>query len=477
MFMKRSATIVLLVSLFAGPLAMAAEWPRFRGVDGNGVTDDASLPVEFGPDKNLVWKTDVPFANSSPVLAGGVLYLTASDDENLLILALNANTGEVEWQHEITRARRTKVHAQNDSASPTPVVHDGKIFAFFQELGVVSYTTDGEHCWTLPLEPFNEYYGLAASPVVARDVVLLSCDQQQGSYLLAVDAMDGSIRWKADRAIRSSSWTTPAVFPQDGSPESVIVHGDNWIDAYALSDGAHLWGVTGFGRGPITSPALVGNRLYTTAPQWAENDGSGFQMETFDELSKSHDKNGDAKLTQAELKGNLLQGEFGWGDTDKDGFITQEEYEEIYEGFYSEDYGVTALELDPSNAKSKPRALWQYRGTLPNISTPLAYGDTIYFADKKGYINSVDAATGELVKRERIKGAGANYFASPIAADGKVYFAGMTGKVAVLEAEPEWAVLSVNDLGDRITATPVVANDRLYIRTKGAMFCFGERRD
>ena len=467
----RTIHMVLACAVLA-QCAIAAEWSRLRGADGAGLAGEASLPVEFGPDTNVLWKTDVPFANSSPVLSDGTLFLTASTDDHLLILALNADTGAMEWQREIERTRTAKVHAQNDSASPTPVVSDGNVYAFFQELGVVSYTTTGEHCWTLPLDPFVEYYGMAASPVVAAGKVFLSCDQQQGSYLLAIDALDGDIAWKADRAIRGSSWTTPIVYPATGQPQTVIVHGDNWIDAYAIENGDHLWGISGFGRGPITVPFLSGNRLFTNAPQHAESDGSGFQLETFDELATAHDENNDDRLTHKELQGNLFANEFGWGDADKDGFITRAEYETIYEAFYTDDFGLTALELNPADPAAEPKPLWQYRGTLAYISSPVVYRDTVFFADKKGFINAVDPGTGDLVKRERVKGAGASFFASALAGDGKVYLPSMNGKVVVIDAKPEWSVLAVNDLEDRITASPIASDGRLYIRTKGAMYCF-----
>lgn len=461
--------------VFSTTIVEAAEWTRFRGTNGTGVAEDVSLPAEFGPEKNLVWKAEVPFSSSSPVLVNDALYLTASNDDHLLVLQLDAKTGAITWQREIERSRQVKVHSANDSASPTPVIDGDKIYAFFQELGVVSYTLDGEHCWTLPLGPFKQYYGMAGSPVVAGELVVLQCDEQEEAFLLAIDKHDGSVVWKTDRATRSSSWSTPVVYPSADAPQAVVVHGNGYVDAYAIDDGKYLWGSAGFGSGPTTSPLLDGNRMYTNAPQWGEHSNEGFQLATYDELAKKFDKNGDTKFTREELEGDYLSGEFGWGDLNMDDFITKDEYEDIYEGFYSEDYGLTALEFDPSNPTKKAEVLWRYQGRISEISSPLVYRDIAYFADKKGYINSVNANNGELLKRERIPGAGANFFSSPVAADGKIFFGGMTGKMAVIEAGAEWNVLSVNDLGDRITASPVVGDDRLYVRTKSAVFCFGEK--
>ena len=180
------------------------------------------------------------------------------------------------------------------------------------------------------------------------------------------------------------------------------------------------------------------------------------------------------KITKVELTGNLLAEDFGWGDMDKDGFITQEEYETIYDEQYTEDYGLTVLELDALNPGAEPEVLWRYRGKLPAISSPLVYRGIVYFADQRGYVTSLNADSGELLKSERIPGAGTQYFASPVAADGKIYFAGATGKISVLQAGADWVVLSVSGLGERITATPVIGNDRLYVRTKSALYCFSD---
>ncbi|MFP6596801.1 MAG: hypothetical protein VCC01_05030, partial [Candidatus Hydrogenedentota bacterium] len=284
---------------------------------------------------------------------------------------------------------------------------------------------------------------------------------------------DGTLRWKADRSIRGSSWTTPVAFPSTENASSIIVHGNGYLDAYLVEDGTRQWASPGYGSLPTTSPFLNGAQLFATAAPSTDPDGSGFQLETFEALAKKHDKNQDLKITKEELKGNLLAGEFGWGDMDKDGFISQKEYETIYEEFYTDDYGIYAVDLNKSST-AKPELLWQYRGSLPYITTPVLYRNIIFFVDQKGYLNSIDAANGEPLKRERIPGLRGQFYASLVAGDGKIYVAGLTGKVAVLSAEADWQVISVNDLDDRISATPALSNGHLYIRTKNSLYCFGK---
>lgn len=467
MFKFNVSTSAILLLLLA-PSIQADDWTRFRGHDGIGVSDGAALPASFSPD-NVIWKTDLQESSSSPVMTDDALFVTTSDDDNLVIQRINAKTGAIEWSRNVERERTSKIHAQNDSASPTPVLDGENIYAFFQELGIVSFDQQGNHRWTLPLDPFKQFYSMSGSPVVTDELLLLPCDQQENAYLIAVNKNDGTIRWKADRAIRGSSWTTPVVYPSGADAHSVLLHGNGYIDAYALEDGNHLWGKGGFGAGPTTSPFLSGNQLFTTAAPSTDPDGSGFQMDTFEVLAGKHDKDGDGRITKEEMKGNVLQSHFGWGDLDKDGFIAKEEYDHIYEEFYSNDYGITALNLDPSHPEAEPDVLWQYRGPLPYITTPLLYRDILFFVDQKGHVNSVNALNGEPIKRERIPNLRGQFYASLIGGDGKVYVAALNGTIAVISAQGEWEVLSVSDLDDRVTATPAIGNGRVYIRTKSAL--------
>src|SRR5438067_913690 len=169
-------------------ILLAADWPRFRGPNGAGV-DEAStgLPAEFGPAKNLAWKTKVPFAKSSPVVAGGRVFITASEGDLLLTLCLDASTGKQLWRREVKRAHENKLYKANDPASPSPATDGKNVFVFFQDLGLISYTAEGEERWLLPLGPFSNFFGLCSSPVLAIGLVLLACDQQSGSFLIAVD--------------------------------------------------------------------------------------------------------------------------------------------------------------------------------------------------------------------------------------------------------------------------------------------------
>ena len=171
------------------------EWLQFRGPNGTGVAEGVTLPAEFGPNKNLVWKTPVPFARSSPVVTADRIFLTASEGDKLITLALDRKTGKILWRRDVVRPRHMPIFKANDAASPSPVSDGKNVFAFFAELGLISYGPDGKERWRVPLGPFNSFYGMGGSPVLAGNTLVMVCDHRTDSFIIAVDARDGRLLW------------------------------------------------------------------------------------------------------------------------------------------------------------------------------------------------------------------------------------------------------------------------------------------
>jgi len=186
--------------LLAQGVCAAEGWPRFRGPNGSGVSENTGLPAEFGPAKNLLWKTAVPSSRSSPVMAGDRIFPTAAEGEKLLTLCLEISTGRLRWRREIVRPRATPIYKTNDAASPSPVTDGNNVYVFFPDLGLVSFGPDGGERWRLPLGPFQTFYGLGASPILAGDTLLLICDTRTKAFLIAVVAASGRVRWRVERS-------------------------------------------------------------------------------------------------------------------------------------------------------------------------------------------------------------------------------------------------------------------------------------
>ena len=141
-----------------------AQWPQFRGPNGSGIGDGAGYPTEFSPTTNVAWKTAVPFGQSSPVIAGGRLYLTGIEGDELLTLAFDAGTGKALWRRALHRERKMEMYKANDPASPTPAADERGVVAFFADFGLVVYGTDGQVLWSHRMGPFQNFYGMSASP-------------------------------------------------------------------------------------------------------------------------------------------------------------------------------------------------------------------------------------------------------------------------------------------------------------------------
>ena len=460
---------------FIGLLAAGAgradgQWNQFRGPNGSGVDSATGYPVAFSPSSNVVWKAAVPFGQSSPIVAGGHVYLTASDGDRLLTIGLDAATGREVWRKEVKRARTHKIYRANDPASPTAAADDDGVVVFFADFGLAAYTPDGKERWTLPLGPFKSFYGMAASPILTNDLVILVCDQQSGSFLIAAERTTGRVRWKTDRAEAIDGYATPMVFrPAAGGPAQLIVLGSTRLSSYAIDTGAEQWWM------PIGSSGAMGTAVASGDTLFVSTLGSSEPvLPAFDGVLSKMDTDKDGKVSQQEFSANKEFAEhFGWIDTDSDNFITAAEWNTA-RNLGAGEYGAIAVR--PENAKGKlaPNAvLWRFKKNLPYIPAPLVYKNVLYLVKDGGIITALDAASGRPLKEGRSPDALGEYHASPVAADDKLFLANVEGKITVVKAGGEWEVLGVNDMGEEVHATPALSGGRIYVRTRGALYCFG----
>jgi outer membrane protein assembly factor BamB len=467
--MQHLAAPLLLAVLSPSTRASPQEWPRFRGPNGSGSVESGDLPSSIGPEQNLRWRTPLRVGNSSPVLGEGSLFLTGADEQGLVVYCLNRTSGAVRWEHRLERAQRQEVFPANGSATPSPTTDGKNVHAFFPELGLVSFDHQGQERWRLPLGPFVSFYGMAGSPILAGETLVLLCDQQQGSFLLGVDAQTGEQRWRTERTGMIESWTTPALVPSAEAPEAVVVFGSFFVCAYSLSDGKELWRQGGLGYTPVCSPVLweseQGARLFTSVPYHAEQ-----PLPEFAALLDM-DKDQDGRLARSELSGSPLGEHFGWADADKDDFITSEEWTFVHDGMSSKDYGLVAFRL--AGGREPPSELWRHKRGLPSIATPLVHQGILYLVKSGGMLTTLDAASGAELGFQRLEGAAGEYDASPVAAGGKVFLASQEGRLTVLAAGPEPKVLHQSDLGEPIHATPAIGDGALFVRTDAALYCFG----
>ena len=251
-----------LVALSAFAWAETAEWSRFRGPNGGGAVEAGALPVEVGPDRNLLWRTAIPAGDSSPILSAKRIFLTASEGEALYTIALDRETGSELWRREAPRPRTETLDNRNGPASPSAVTDGEHVWVFFGDFGLLCYTVDGEELWRHPLGPFDNIYGMGASPILAAGNVVLVVDQQRDSYILAVDAGSGELAWRTERTAARSGHSTPTLHHPEGGELQIVVPGSFFLTGYSAATGERLWWVSGLSFEMKSTAAVEDDLLF-----------------------------------------------------------------------------------------------------------------------------------------------------------------------------------------------------------------------
>jgi len=457
---------VFLISLILALQLSAADWSRFRGPNGAGIADGQPLPTRFGPQHNVAWKAKVPFGQSSPIVAAGRVFLTAIDGDALLTLAYDAKTGRELWRRQLPRKHTHEIYKSNDPASPTPASDGKSVFVFFPDFGLVSYTLEGKERWRHPLGPFQSFYGMASSPIVAGDLLLLLCDQTRGSFLLALDTSSGKQRWRTERREHKEGWAVPIVHG-----DQIVAIGSTRVDSYYLATGEPRWWM------PLSSNGSMGTALIHGQNLILSTDGSNEPwLPTFAAVLEKVDKNRDGRISAEESKEEKDWAEhFGWVDRNDDKLLVAAEWDEARNLGVGQ-YGALSLPLDGKGRIEPASVHWRFQRNIPYIPAPLLYNGALFLVKSGGIVTSLDPVTGKLIKQGRTQQAPGDYYASPVAGDGKIFLLSNEGKLSVLKADPQWEVLAVNDLGEEVFATPAIGDGRLYVRTRGTLFCFSEPR-
>ena len=211
----------------------AEDWSRFRGANGSGVSQDVGFPTNFGPDRNLIWRTPVRPGKSSPILTPRHIYLTGFDEGKLFTQCFDRKTGKLLWERAENRPRAEVGNTLNEPAAITPVTDGENVYAFFADFGLISYDAAGKVRWKTPLGPFTNTMGLAASPILAGDAVVLVADQQDDSYIAAFDRRSGAIRWKTPRQ-EKDGWATPLLFRPSSTAAQILTVSRGQLAAHGV---------------------------------------------------------------------------------------------------------------------------------------------------------------------------------------------------------------------------------------------------
>lgn len=464
------ASALLLMFAIAADAPDPADWSRFRGPNGAGVADGPTLPASLDPG-GAVWKVAVPHGYSSPILSGDRLYLTAFEGDDLLVLCLSRADGRELWRHKAPRPRVEKVDKRNTPASPSAAVDPDRVVVFFADFGLVAYDHAGRELWRTPLGPFDNVYGMGASPILAGGLVLLSCDQSRGSFVAAFDAKTGRERWRTPRPEALSGHATPVVLSRAGAPDQLIVPGSFRLDAYDMKTGAVVWYANGLPSEMKSGAVLGDGAVYVVGYSSPLNEpGQHPKLPSYTDWRAAQDQDKDGRVTKAEAD-PTSKDYFDFIDLDRDGSVSESEWR-MNEAMMAAENGLLAFKSDGKGDVTRSGLLWSYRRSIPQLPTPVLYRGVLYMINDGGILTTLDPATGKALKQGRLREAVDQYFASPVAGDGKVYFVSKSGIASVLKAGPEQEPISVADLAEEVAATPALGDGRLYLRTRSSLYCF-----
>ncbi len=388
-------------------LLAAQDWPEFRGPTAQGTSTASGLPVEWGPEKNVAWKVEVPGHGwSSPVVHAGRVHLTSavpiegSRDHSLAALCLDLETGAALWRTDVFRqdgGSAPPIHARNSHASPTPIVRDGRLYVHFGHQGTACLDLAGKVLWRAESPKLDPEDGNGASPLLVDGALVFSQDGKDLAFVRALDRDSGKEVWRTPRRTAAKnlfSYCTPLLVEADGRRQ-VVLPGSGAACAYDPATGTELWRVD-MGQG------------YSVVPRPVFAHGLVYVCTGFDKPSLLAVRPGGA------------------GD-------------------------VTATHV-----------AWRTDRDVPLVSSIVVLGDLLYMVSDKGVASCLDARTGEERWRERL---GGQHWASPLAADGKVYFQNVDGVGFVVRAAPAFELLSKNALDGKTLASYAVTGRALLVRT------------
>ena len=439
----RMSLACLLIFVFLEPVSAQQNWPRFRGVDGSSVVaDDARLPQVWDQKTNVAWKTEIPGLGwGSPIVWGDRVFVSAvhSDAEyekpkaglylgrgrpvppdtihHWMVYCLSLKTGKVIWKHEAhTGKPKMGRHPKSSYAAETPATDGKRLYVLFGDLGLYCYDLEGKPLWTHPIAPRRTQfgYGAAASPVVEGDQVIYVYDNNDSSYLQALEAATGKSRWKVVRDERST-WATPLVWNHAGGTE-IVVAGKKENRAYS-PDGKLLWHFDGkMSVLTIPSPLVAQGLLYITSGYFQDAKRPVFAV--------APGARGDITLETGQTSNEHIR--------------------------------------------------WSLQRMGPYNTSPIVYKGRYFTLLDRGMATCHDSETGKLIYNRTRFPRGASFTSSPWAYNGKIFCLDERGTTHVIPADGKFRVERTNALGELCLATPSIAQGRLLIRTAAHVYCIAK---
>jgi hypothetical protein len=406
--------LFLAVSLLMPELHAAQNWPSFRGPSASGIAEGYPTPTEWdmGLSENILWKTPIPgLGHSCPVIWDDRIFVTtAAKDQGQSSLKVGMY-GDVKSVTE----KDLFSHANS-----TPCTDGDYVVAFFGSEGMYCYDMQGNLVWEKDLGKLDwGYYrmpsaqwGGGSSPVIHKNMVIIQCDVQEDSFIAAFSLADGAQLWKTRRD-DVPTWGAPTVYAAKENPQ-IVVNGYRHIGGYDIETGREIWKMKGGGDIPVPTPIVADDLVYIT---------------------NAHGRMSPVYAVRVSATGDISLNE---------------------------------------NETSNEHIAWSYRRGGNYMPTPIVYEDYLYCGSDRGTLSCFEPETGKLQYREKLSSTGAAFSASPVAADGKLYFTAEKGEVYVVQAGPEFKLLGINKMDETCMATPAISQGTLFFRTRHNLVAIAE---
>jgi outer membrane protein assembly factor BamB len=431
---------VLVAAVVLGVLPcilFSADWPQWRGPSADGVSEEKGLPLEWGPELNILWKSPLPgLGTSTPIISGDLVFVTSQVGEGPLdaksqdfpgastakkavtdekgkvqfvVQAFARATGRLQWSYRFdSEGNLPATHIKHNLASPSCVTDGRLVYAWFGTGQLVALTMQGKLTWARHIgkeyAPFEILWGHGSSPFLYKDTLLLLCEHPAGGYLLALDKATGKERWKAERGKDSRSYTTPFLI-SGAKGDELIINTTPHLEAVDPNNGKIIWVAGEPNRVPVPSPVYHEGVVYAS------------------------------------------RGNFG--------------------------SPYMAVKTGGSGDVTSTHVKWEVKAGAPYVSSLLYYRDLLYMATENGIVSCIDPANGETIWKDRFGGV---FTASPIAAEGHIYLVNEDGNAFVLEAGREKKVLAHNNIPERTLASPAISHGQIFLRTDEHLFAIGFRK-
>jgi len=419
-------------TVIVGAVWANENWPQFRGPDGDGHSDSQGLPLTWSETKNVRWKTAIHGkAWSSPVILGDQIWLTTAteDGHELFVMCAERDNGKIRLDQKIFEVEKPQFcHPFNSYASPTPVIEAGRVYVTFGSPGTACLDTrTGQVLWERRDFVCNHYRGAGSSPILYRDLLIMNFDGSDHQFVVALDKQTGKTVWRTERSIDfkdldadgkpqtegdlRKAFSTPQVATLDGLP-ILLSQGAKAAYAYEPLTGREIWRVEERTSHSAGTRPVVGHGMIFVPTGWSTGEILALKPGTAGEVI---DANADSA----------------------------------------------------PDAKRRLQVVWKTKRNVPKKPSLLLMDDLLFGIDDGGVASCLDARTGTEVWRERV---GGNYSASPVCAEGRIYFFSEDGRTTVIEAGRKFNVLAENKLDDGFMSSPAIAGEAFFLRTRTHLY-------